>query len=133
MYYIRRGKYKLPITDTTAVTDSQRYRTFVSACMCPFHDASFNVSDGMNLEKVGGIDVGARDDGLDNGLAIGALASPCRLERIDSLFEREAMCDEGLEVDLASSNETDGELVVTSLQTRCQDTKRSHDDRKRTQ
>ena len=83
--------------------------------MCPFHDASFNVSDGMNLEKVGGIDVGARDDGLDNGLAIGALASPCRLERIDSLFEREAMCDEGLEVDPALRDERDRELVVTRL------------------
>ena len=80
-----------------------------------------------------GVDIGAGDDGLDDGLAVGTLARAVGRERHFRLLEAEAVSDERLEVDLASSNEADGELVVTSLQTRCQDTKRSHDDRKRTQ
>ena len=53
----------------------------------------------QNLEELGGIDIGPRDDRLDHGLAVWALARACRLEGVDGLVEREAVCDQRFEVD----------------------------------
>ena len=69
----------------------------------------------MCLERVLGRNVGAGDDGLDDGLAVLALAGARRLERLDGLVEAEAVRDERLQVDLALRDERDGELVVTGL------------------
>ena len=51
-----------------------------------------------SLQEVCWVDIGSRDDCFDHRLAIGALARARRLEGLDGLIEREAMCDEGLEV-----------------------------------
>ena len=63
-----------------------------------------------------GVDVGTRDDGLDDGLAVRTLASTVGGEGLLSLLEAEAVGNKWLEVDLASSDKSNGELVVTSLE-----------------
>ena len=51
-----------------------------------------------SLQKVCWVDIGSGDDRFDHRLAIRAFARARRLEGLDGLIEREAMCDEGLEV-----------------------------------
>lgn len=60
-------------------------------------------------------DIRAGDDGLDDGLAVGALACPIGGERLLGFLETEAVGDQWFEVNLARGNEANGELVVTSL------------------
>lgn len=59
--------------------------------------------------------VRARDDGLDDRLAVRALAGPVGLEGLLCLLEGESMGDEGLQVDLALCSQCNTKLVVARL------------------
>ena len=73
------------------------------------------ICGGDCLEGVVGRNVGAGDDGLDDGLAVRALALARDLEGLDGLLEAVPVRDERLEVDLALAHERDRELVVAGL------------------
>lgn len=61
------------------------------------------------------LDVGTRDNRLDDGLAVWALSLPVDVERLWGLVEGEAMGDQWLEVNLALGGKRDAELVVAGL------------------
>lgn len=61
------------------------------------------------------LDVGTRDDRLDDGLAVWALSLPVDVERLWGLVKGEAVGDQGLEVDLALGGKRDAELIIAGL------------------
>ena len=75
-------------------------------------------------------DIRTRDDGLDDGLAVGTLASTVSSKRLLGLLEAEAMCDQWLEVNLASSDESNSKLIIPSLRRKismnCYSTRRQY-------